>query len=79
MGNTEKREADSAGPYKADRMAYQRIIGSETSRANARTDSLALEPKAQLLQDLLDHMIYRMAGLTDADIAGLESRLARML
>jgi hypothetical protein len=29
-------------------------------------------------EELLDRMIYRMAGLSDADIAGLEDRLAGM-
>ena len=36
-------------------------------------------PEAQPLQDLLDRMIYRMAGLTDTEARGLEERLSRML
>jgi hypothetical protein len=30
-------------------------------------------------KNLLDHILYRMAGLTDDEAAGLEERLARML
>ncbi len=56
------------------------IIDIESGRGQiGRTERSALDPHAQPLQDLLDHMIYRMAGLTDDDIAGLEERLARML
>ena len=40
---------------------------------------LAPNSKAQPLQDLLDRIIFRMAGLTDAESAGLEQRLAKML
>lgn len=58
----------------------ERIIDIESARGEiARAERSALDPKAQPLQDLLDYMIYRMAGLTDADIAGLEERLATML
>ena len=31
------------------------------------------------LQDLIDRLLYAMAGLTPADIAGLAGRLATML
>ena len=58
----------------------QRIIDIESTRGEiARTDRSALDPKAQPLQDLLDRMLYRMAGLTDEEAGGLEERLARML
>ena len=53
-------------------------IASER-REIARSERSTLQLQSQPLQDLLDHMIYRMAGLNDADIAGLEERLARML
>jgi hypothetical protein len=58
----------------------RKIIDIETARGEIeRAERSALDPQAQPLQDLLDHTIYRMAGLTDDDIAGLEDRLARML
>lgn len=58
----------------------KRIIDIESARGEiARAERSALDPKAQPLQDLFDHMSYHMAGLTDADIEGLEERLARML
>ena len=61
-------------------LLVQKIIDIESARgAIARAERSALDPKAQPLQDLLDHMIYRMAGFTDADVAGLEERLERML
>jgi hypothetical protein len=62
------------------RRNVEQIMAVESSRGEiARAERSALDPQAQPLQDLLDHMIYRMAGLTDADIAGLEKHLARML
>jgi hypothetical protein len=45
----------------------------------ARSDRSALAPEAQPYQDLIDRIIYRMAGLTDAEARGLELRLAEML
>jgi hypothetical protein len=70
------------GPAALDCMELlvQEITDIETARGEiARAERSALASKAQPLQDLLDHMIYRMAGLADDDIAGLEERLARML
>jgi len=43
------------------------------------TEQSASSPQGPQPRDLLDHMIFRMAGLNDADIAGLEERLTRML
>ncbi|TWT40539.1 N-6 DNA Methylase [Phycisphaerae bacterium RAS1] len=61
-------------------LLVQKIIDIESGRGKiARAERSALDPQAQPLQDVLDHMIYRMAGLTDADVEGLEERLARML
>ena len=58
----------------------QRISDIEENRGDiARSDRSALAPEAQPLQDLLDRIIYRMAGLTDDESRGLEERLARML
>jgi hypothetical protein len=45
----------------------------------ARTERSALAPEAQPYQDLIDRILYRMAGLTDADATGLEKRLEGML
>lgn len=58
----------------------QRIFLIEQQRgAIARSDRSALDEKAQPLQDLLDHMIFRMAGLNEDEAMGLVARLARML
>jgi len=45
----------------------------------ARTERSALSPEAQPYQDLIDRILYRMAGLTDAEVQGLEKRLEGML
>ena len=47
--------------------------------AIARTERSALAPEAQPYQDLIDRILYRMAGLADAEARGLEKRLAGML
>lgn len=58
----------------------ERITRIEEARGNiARAERSALDGKAQPLQDLIDRMIYRMAGLTDSEIKGLEERLKDML
>ena len=58
----------------------RRIIAIEQRRGEiARVERSALAPAAQPLQDLIDRLIYAMAGLTPAEISGLEDRLARML
>jgi len=44
-----------------------------------RAQRSKLSPEAQPLQDLLDRIIYRMAGLTHHEARGLEQRLATML
>jgi len=43
------------------------------------TARIALDPKAQPYQKLIDTLFYRMAGLTEDEAAGLEDRLGRML
>jgi hypothetical protein len=35
--------------------------------------------EAQAYQDLIDRLLYAMAGLTEEEARGLEERLARML
>lgn len=60
--------------------AVKRIMAIESARGEiARTERSALDNKAQPYQDLIDQLFYRMAGLSDEEVAGLESRLARML
>jgi hypothetical protein len=58
----------------------RRIIAIEQARGEiARVERSALATDAQPLQDLIDHILYVLAGLTQAEVAGLEDRLARML
>jgi hypothetical protein len=58
----------------------QRIAQIEAKRGDiARSERSALAPDAQPYQDLIDHILYRLAGLTDAEARGLEERLATML
>jgi type I restriction-modification system DNA methylase subunit len=60
--------------------AVKRIIAQESERGDIpRTARSALDPAAQSYQDLIDRLLYRMAGLTDAEAKGLEARLAEML
>jgi hypothetical protein len=56
------------------------ITNRERDRGDiARTERSALAPDAQPYQDLIDRLLYRMAGLTEVEAKGLEQRLARML
>ncbi len=56
------------------------ICEIESSRGEiTRTERSALAPEAQPFQDLIDRILYRMAGLTDAEAEGLEKRLEGML
>jgi len=58
----------------------QRILRAEKARGTiARSGRSALGPAAQPFQDLIDRIIYAMAGLSDVEARGLEDRLARML
>ncbi len=58
----------------------RRIIAIERARGEiARTERSALAPAAQPLQDLIDRLLYALAGLDPAESAGLEARLAAML
>ena len=60
--------------------AVKQISGIENARGKiARAERPALDPSAQPFQDLIDQLLYRMAGLRDAEIAGLEERYAKML
>ena len=58
----------------------KRIIAIEVARGEiARTDRSALASAAQPYQDLIDRILYTLAGLSEPDWRGLEERLARML
>jgi len=58
----------------------ENIIRIETDRGEiARTDRSTLATEAQPYQDLFDRILFRLAGLTDAEAEGLERRLATML
>jgi hypothetical protein len=58
----------------------RRIIAIEQARGEiARTERSALSPAAQPLQDLIDRILYTMAGLNDEDAHHLEESLSRML
>jgi len=58
----------------------RRIIQAEQARGRiSRAERSSLCPKAQPYQDLIDRLMYAMAGLTDAEARGLEDRLANML
>ncbi len=60
--------------------AVERIIGIERERGEiSRTDRAALAPEAQPHQDLIDQLLYGMAGLTADEVRGLEDRYERML
>jgi len=62
------------------RELVRRIVAIEQARGEiARDDRSALAPAAQPLQDLIDKLLYAIAGLTEPEYVGLEQRLARML
>jgi hypothetical protein len=57
----------------------RRISRIEAERGDIGRSERSSLAAAQPYQDLLDRMLYRMAGLSDDEAAGLEARLARML
>jgi hypothetical protein len=60
--------------------AVKQISAIEKERGDiARAERSALHPSAQPYQDLIDQLLYNMAGLNDAEIVGLEDRYAKML
>jgi hypothetical protein len=60
--------------------AVDRITAIETARGEiTRIERSSLAEDAQLYQFIIDRLLYRMAGLSDAEAAGLEGRLAKML
>ena len=58
----------------------QQAIHAEQCRGEiARSERSALCVEAQPYQDLIDRLLYAMAGLSEEEARGLEERLARML
>ena len=56
------------------------IFDAEEHRGEiARSERSALCAEAQPYQDLIDRLLYAMAGLSENEARGLEERLARML
>lgn len=56
------------------------IIKIEHKRGEiSRSERSALDAKAQSYQNLIDRIVYAMAGLSDSELRGLEDRLAQML
>jgi hypothetical protein len=72
-------------PFSATVMACMSRLVDDITRIEsargeiARTDRSALALDAQPYQDLIDRIIYRMAGLTNVEAQGLENRLREML
>ncbi len=57
-----------------------RIVRFEEQRGEiSRAERSRLCSESQPLQDLLDRVLFRSAGLTDQEAAALEDRLAKML
>jgi hypothetical protein len=55
------------------------MIDTEGRHGNiTRSERSALCAEAQAYQDLVDQLLYTMAGLTEEEAQGLEERLARM-
>lgn len=58
----------------------RKIMAIEEKRGEiARAERSSLAPEAQRLQELVDNIIYRLAGLGDEEVLGLEQRLKQML
>ena len=56
------------------------ICEMEASRGDiARAERSALDVRARPSRELLDAIIFRLAGLTDPQAEGLEQRLSKML
>lgn len=60
--------------------AVRQIEAVEAGRGEiSRSARSALAPAAQPFQDFIDRVLFRLAGLTDAEAAGLVHRLGKML
>ena len=78
----ESAERASAGALARDVIgeAVHRIRAIETHREHiTRAQRSALAEQAQPLQDVIDHVLFRLYGLTDDEAAGLKERLVQML
>jgi hypothetical protein len=61
-------------------ITVRQIMVCEADRGDiVRTERSALDPAAQLYQDLIDQLFYGMAGLTADEVKALEERYAKML
>lgn len=59
--------------------AVGQIVAAEAKRGEmTRSDRSALSSAAQPYQDFLDAVFFRLAGLTDEEVAGLRDRYERM-
>ena len=57
-----------------------KIISIEAQRGEiTRSERSALHPEAQLFQDLIDKVLFSLAGLTEKESIQLEERLGKML
>lgn len=57
-----------------------RVCAAEEERGTiTRQDRARLSKGAQPFQDVIDLILFRMVGLSDRDVAGIEDRLSRML
>jgi hypothetical protein len=72
-------------PFPGSMMACMSRLVDEITRIEsargdiARTERSALAPEAQPYEDLIDRILYRVAGLTDTEAQRLEERLGEML
>ncbi len=72
-------------PFPKEVVATLRFLVEEIGRIEkargeiARAERSSLAREAQPYQNLIDRMLYRMAGLTDDEARALEERLERML
>jgi hypothetical protein len=58
----------------------KRVMTIEAGRGEiARAERSALAPAAQPYQDLIDRLLYALAGLSPDEALGLEERLGSML
>jgi hypothetical protein len=60
--------------------AVRQIITFESDRGPiARSERAALDPAAQPYQDLIDQLLFGIAGLSADEVKALEERYAKML
>lgn len=75
----------ASGPFSPDvrtilEQLARKICTVEQSRGGiSRNERSHLDPSAQPFQDAIDLILFKMVGLTQHQIAGIEERLSRML